>query len=36
MVELEQKIPGPNPLPFIGNIFEFGWNTKGTVYEISY
>jgi hypothetical protein len=29
MVELGEKIPGPQPLPLIGNALEFGTNTKG-------
>jgi hypothetical protein len=36
MVELAEKIPGPKPLPIVGNALEFGTSTKGTVHETCY
>jgi hypothetical protein len=33
LMMLAEKIPGPKPLPFIGNALEFGASPKGT-YEL--
>ena len=29
MLQFSGKIPGPKPLPIIGNIFDIGWKPEG-------